>query len=126
MKSPTLNEVFMWLVFAVTFFYFLPFLVGLFRAHPHPVLLLASNAGLGWTGWGWVVSFVYALWTFAGASEVSSVKPLNEHDGDHDPDGLCEVEERRLQKIRLRKGGPGCVIQFPGSKASAVVGRLVR
>lgn len=106
----------MWLVFAISFLYFLPFFVGLFRAHPHPILLFAANAGLGWTGWGWVVSFVYALWTFAGALEPSATtesEPLEEpHDDDPEPFNMTEI--MRLNRLRDRTRGR--VIEFPALK----------
>ena len=113
----------MWLLFAVTFLYFLPFFVGLFRNHPHPILLFTATASLGWTGWGWVACFVYSLWTFVQREPVPvpQVEPIE--GPDDDPEGVSEVEERRVQKLRLRKGGPECVIQFPTSKVASAVRR---
>lgn len=112
----------MWIVFAVFFLYFLPFFVGLFRSHPYPVLLFGLNASLGWTGWGWVVSFVYALWTFVEREPivVAQAEPPEEP-SDDDPERFSMTELRRLE--RLRSKGRGHVILFPVAKVSSGNGR---
>lgn len=112
----------MWLVFAVFFFYFFPFFVGIFRSHPHPVLLFGLNASLGWTGWGWVVSFVYSLWTFAEREPVAIAQAEPpEEPSDDDPERFSMMELRRLE--RLRNKSRGKIIFFPVAKVSSNLGR---
>lgn len=112
----------MWLLFAVFFLYFLPFFVGLFRFHPHPVLLFGANAAFGWTGWGWVVAFVYALWTFVDKASVSDPQAeYTEPPTDDDPEPFSITELRRLQRLRDQKRGH--VIEFPVAKVSRGLGR---
>jgi hypothetical protein len=111
----------MWLLFAVTFLYFLPFFVGLFRNHPHPIFLFTGTASLGWTGWGWVACFVYSLWTFVQREPVpvSQVELIEGPDDDPEPFSVTELV--RLQRLRDR--GRGQLIEFPIAKVSRSMGR---
>jgi len=111
----------MWLLFAVTFLYFLPFFVGLFRNHPHPILLFTATASLGWTGWGWVACFVYSLWTFVQREPMPVAQDEPFEGPDDDPEPFSVTELRLLQRVRDQSRGR--IIEFPMAKVSRSMGR---
>ena len=111
----------MWLLFAVTFLSFLPFFVGLFRNHPHPILLFTATASLGWTGWGWVACFVYSLWTFVQLEPVPVAQDEPFEGPDDEPEPFSVTELMRLHRVRDQRRGQ--LIEFPIAKVSRSMGR---